>query len=252
MTTRHALTMAWLFWLVLCALGAGAGPPDLGGRTKTEVDTAARLAGFPEADYPYFSGPNGCGPGGWKSQLVPDKSHIIAGSDFSTACNSHDRAYMTLGKTQAQADLEFRSNLRRAVRNYQIRNLLIAANQSLFPAPKVAKPDFRQRLQAQADQALKDLWRPWKWRNFAENHTAAVQTILLDEAGHHADKLLGHLGFDSKTFMLQPIRALEMLALAEIYYQAVSRSGAPHYTLAQTRQREYEAWLTGYLRTPPQ
>jgi hypothetical protein len=230
-----------------------AGPVDLGGYTKAEVDAAARTAGFADADYPYFSGPNGCGPEGWKSRIVPERSHIITGSDFGTACNAHDRAYMTLGKTRAEADKEFRSHLRRSVGRYQVRNLFLIADHYLRPATKESKPkpDIKQRLRAQGDKAIRDLWRPWKWRKFADNHTEAVQTILLDEAGHQAEQALGDLGLESKTFMLKPSRTLEMFALAEIYYQAVRRSGEKHYDQSQTRQREYEAWLTEYLRTHP-
>lgn len=53
---------------------------------------------------------NGCGPGGWKVDLVPDE---LLGLDISEACNIHDFMY-TIGTCEAdkkEADETFRKNL---------------------------------------------------------------------------------------------------------------------------------------------
>lgn len=57
---------------------------------------------------------NGCGPGGWKVDLVPDS---IWGLDVSAACNIHDWMY-TAGRTLAdkdEADRVLLNNLLRLV-----------------------------------------------------------------------------------------------------------------------------------------
>jgi hypothetical protein len=253
MALRAGLLRVMLSWgaAILLLTNAVAGPLDLGGHTKAEVDAAAQRAGFVDADYPYYSRPNGCGPDGWKSRLIPQRSHLILGANFGKACDAHDRAYMTLGKSRSEADREFRKNLRGSVASHQMSNLVAAAGEFLRPPQKGPRPDLGQRLKAQAEQAKKDLWRPWKWRRFLENQQDAVQEILLDEARHQADKALGGVGLEKASFMLKPSRTLEMLALAEVYYQAVRRVGAKYYEESQARQREYEAWLAGYLKGVP-
>jgi len=57
---------------------------------------------------------NGCGPGGWKVDLVPDRMY---GLDVSAACDIHDWMY-TVGLTLAdkeEADRVFLNNLLRLI-----------------------------------------------------------------------------------------------------------------------------------------
>lgn len=57
---------------------------------------------------------NGCGPGGWKAALVPDR---MWGLDVSAACDIHDWMY-TVGQTLAdkeEADRVFLNNLHRLI-----------------------------------------------------------------------------------------------------------------------------------------
>jgi hypothetical protein len=57
---------------------------------------------------------NGCGPGGWLGELVPE---TIWGVPVSAACDIHDWMYV-MGKTQAdkeEADDVFRNNLLRLI-----------------------------------------------------------------------------------------------------------------------------------------
>lgn len=57
---------------------------------------------------------NGCGTGGWKSDLVPDS---ILGVDISEACNIHDWMYV-MGSTIAakdEADRTFLNNMLRLI-----------------------------------------------------------------------------------------------------------------------------------------
>jgi len=57
---------------------------------------------------------NGCGPGGWKIDLVPDS---IFGCDISMACNIHDFMYH-MGSTiedKDRADRVFLNNMSRLV-----------------------------------------------------------------------------------------------------------------------------------------
>ena len=66
--------------------------------SNVQLDYGAQQAGFSDADYPFYSHVNGCGPDGWKGKLIPDKSHVWEGVDWTSACNVHDRDYMTIGK----------------------------------------------------------------------------------------------------------------------------------------------------------
>lgn len=57
---------------------------------------------------------NGCGPAGWKGQLIPDTAY---GLDISAACNIHDWMYLA-GSTLAEkeeADRVFLNNLLRLI-----------------------------------------------------------------------------------------------------------------------------------------
>jgi hypothetical protein len=57
---------------------------------------------------------NGCGPGGWKIDLIPD---TIYGLDISSACNIHDWMY-NAGSTLAEkdeADRVFLNNVLRLI-----------------------------------------------------------------------------------------------------------------------------------------
>ena len=59
---------------------------------------------------------NGCGPGGWKFDLIPD---TMLGLSVTEACNIHDWDY-TEGKTQADkeaADERFLANCRALIDN---------------------------------------------------------------------------------------------------------------------------------------
>jgi hypothetical protein len=57
---------------------------------------------------------NGCGPGGWKYDLIPD---TMWGLDVSEACNIHDYMYYigVTEKDKVLADGAFRENLRKIV-----------------------------------------------------------------------------------------------------------------------------------------
>lgn len=50
---------------------------------------------------------NGCGPGNWKLDLVPDE---LLGVDIEEPCNVHDYEYW-LGKDRAQADARLHANI---------------------------------------------------------------------------------------------------------------------------------------------
>jgi len=59
-----------------------------------EINNAAKLAGYPFAEFPYASISNGCGANDdWKSKYVPDGFFGLA--DFTYACNCHDLCYLT-------------------------------------------------------------------------------------------------------------------------------------------------------------
>lgn len=76
------------------------------------------MTGRLQAPSSYYSVPreeilrvvNGCGPGKWKFDFVPDK---LLGNDFTEACNIHDWRYY-IGGTESDrlvADLELFSNM---------------------------------------------------------------------------------------------------------------------------------------------
>jgi hypothetical protein len=86
--------------------------PELpNGLTEAEVDRQAEAHGFPEAQYPYFSPPNGCGPGNswWRYHGTPNgplgaypvnliRKYLIDGKDvftFKESCNEHDICYIS-------------------------------------------------------------------------------------------------------------------------------------------------------------
>ena len=58
---------------------------------------------------------NGCGPGGWKFDVVPDN---LLGVDISRACEIHDWDYAdgTLDRHRNEADKRFLRNMRKLVR----------------------------------------------------------------------------------------------------------------------------------------
>ncbi len=59
-----------------------------------EINSTAQLAGFPDANYPYASNSNGCGPADdWKWILVPGGFFGLA--DFTSTCDCHDKCYLT-------------------------------------------------------------------------------------------------------------------------------------------------------------
>jgi hypothetical protein len=67
--------------------------PELpSGLTEAKVNQQARANGFPKAQYPHFSSPNGCGPAdSFTWHLIPNDP---SGYDFTEACNHHDICYM--------------------------------------------------------------------------------------------------------------------------------------------------------------
>jgi hypothetical protein len=73
-------------------------PPKLPSRiSKQKIDSYARSQGFPQANYPYFGTPDGCGSsagGAWKYRPVPD-GPINENIYFTKACNRHDICYMS-------------------------------------------------------------------------------------------------------------------------------------------------------------
>lgn len=80
---------------------------------------------------------NGCGPGGWKVDLVPD---TVWGLDISEACNIHDWMY-TVGETvtdKAEADRVFLNNCLRLVdagsKNWILRGLRRQAVKDYYDA----------------------------------------------------------------------------------------------------------------------
>lgn len=77
-------------------------PSLLDGMTEENVNEAARSNGFPDAQYPFFSPPNGCGSGS-TYHLTPNGS---PNADFRPACINHDTCYMT-GGTKEECDNTF-------------------------------------------------------------------------------------------------------------------------------------------------
>lgn len=60
---------------------------------------------YPDAQYPYYSVPNGCGsPGPPDTSWVPEK---WGAADFTEACDYHDSCYMTLGENKYVCDEKF-------------------------------------------------------------------------------------------------------------------------------------------------
>jgi len=63
---------------------------------------------FPLASYPFAQKPDGCS--GWNSpKQVPDS---IAGIDFTSACNQHDKCYYTLGSDFHKCNANFLADLK--------------------------------------------------------------------------------------------------------------------------------------------
>lgn len=50
---------------------------------------------------------NGCGPGGWKIDVIPDN---LLGASIREACDRHDMAYH-LGRDKDEADRDFIANM---------------------------------------------------------------------------------------------------------------------------------------------
>lgn len=97
---------------------------------KGSIDHHARLAGFPESDYPYFSKPNGCGPGaGTLNHAIPD---TVQGGrvNWRPVCNRHDLCYMTYGVDRAHCDNVFLAGMQRSC-NEQLNSI---AEKALLPS----------------------------------------------------------------------------------------------------------------------
>lgn len=80
---------------------------------------------------------NGCGPGGWKVDLIPDS---LYGLDISEACNIHDWMY-TAGATlkdKAEADRVFLNNMIRLINSkgsiWIIKRLRLRAAKAYYEA----------------------------------------------------------------------------------------------------------------------
>jgi hypothetical protein len=83
----------------------------------------ARLASSPEVDNGATNPVgrrrygNGCGPGGWKETIIPDRTFFF---DFRDACEGHDLCYGTWGTRKPDCDVQFRNACLRACVRYLI------------------------------------------------------------------------------------------------------------------------------------
>jgi RHS repeat-associated protein len=57
----------------------------------------------PKKDNPNV--PNGCGPSGWKSKIIPNKPFWMI--NFESACNTHDKCYGRCNADRDLCDIEF-------------------------------------------------------------------------------------------------------------------------------------------------
>jgi hypothetical protein len=220
--------------------------------TKQELDAAAQLNGFPDADFPFYSTVNGCGPDGWKNQLVPEKSHIWSGVEFTESCNMHDRAYMTLGKPRGEADDEFRNNLNKAVDRY----LNATVEQTFERVVKRVVIDrvprqVTRRVVEQVKKRVKDILKPWKWIEVIVEEARDIVETVYDEVQREVEETVKDIRMVPRASMLSPARIAEMKGLVEVYYLAVSKAGQPFYNGSQAKQASYEEWLADFAAKNP-
>lgn len=220
--------------------------------TKQELDTAARNSGFSEADFPFYSSVNGCGPDGWKNQLVPEKSHIWVGVEFTESCNIHDRAYMTVGKSRDEADSEFRDNLNRAVDRY--------LNETVErTVDRVVKRIVIDRIPRQVTKRVvdhvkrraKNFFKPWKWIEIIVEDARDVVETVYDEVQREFEEIVKDVQTVPRVSMLTPSRIAEMKGLVQIYYLAVRAAGESFYNGSQSKQASYEEWLADFVAKNP-
>lgn len=204
---------------------------------KAEFDRAARTSSFPDADYPYYSAPNGCGPDDWKSRLVPQRSHVFTGPDFAPSCDTHDRGYMTLKRAKETTDRTFRDDLNRALADW-LKELVAEGRGRLVKQLKIVRRKVGTReVKAWATTALDPLGVVVR-RKVPIYEYARTEVEVFFERGSNA-------------LLLGPDRVAEMKVEIQAYYQAVRNAGGPYYNDAQKQQRLYEEWLRTYQRDHP-
>ena len=222
------------------------------GTTKTQVDAAARRDGFPEADYPFYSPVNQCGPDGWKGKLVPDSSHVLkgCGADWAPACDQHDRDYMTVGMNRDEADQRFKKALDAAADKYIQRFL----DDMIIIIRDVASDDkYWEKEAREIEECVKKV-RPKVCFRFGvlvpcgiEDFLDCVKkTVMVDvEKVRRVVKQVPTLVARATTMTPESIALMKSEPVA--YYEAVHLSGEEYYTKSQQKQRDYEAWLGRYL-----
>lgn len=233
---------------------AAAQPPVLSGWSKAEIDALARAADpdFHNADYPYYSAPNGCGEDGWKGRLVPNKSQVWEGVEFLPACNQHDRAYMTVGKKRVDADVEFHQALAKAVDDYLSasinHNIQTKVKKSIMTrVPREVKRIVVDRVK----RLVPDSWYPWKWIETWIDVTREVMDLVYDEVKTDIEETVTEVRTVTRATVVGPERELQMRAMVDTYYAAVRVGGEDAYNDAQTKQRRYENWLSENIKNRP-
>lgn len=232
-----------------------AATPAVWASDKARIDEAARSAGFPESDYPYYSPKNGCGPDGWRNYLVPELSHVFLGCDFSGACDRHDADYMTVGVTKEAADERFRLELHAAIVRYveETRAKLAARAASPEEHPSIGRAARRAlEVVANTESVLSATDRNFvvRWWCWAAGALSARREVMAAcGSGWSAAKEAGEAWIDEAT--LSDAQVEFMHWEADLYFEAVRRFGGGRFSAVQEEQARYQAWVERFESASP-
>ncbi|MFN9114848.1 MAG: hypothetical protein ACK5XN_32715 [Bacteroidota bacterium] len=215
--------------------------------SRDQLNGAAKSAGFTDADFPFYSSTNGCGPDGWKNKIVPEKSIVLLGADFSAACNQHDRDYMTLGMSREAADARFRAALHGAVNDY-LKETVTHTVRVAFK--RVVKVEETYQIPKQVVKtSLKKVWKkPWKLIMMP----VVVTETVMEDAKRIVEKEIEDFRDDVKLVTrastLSPDQIATMHRSADLYADFVETLGESYYNGSQTKQAAFEAWSQDFVR----
>lgn len=216
--------------------------------TKEQLDAAARKSGFSDADYPYYSNVNCCGPDGWKNKAVPNKSLYLIGADWSIACNQHDRDYMTIGADRNDADKRMKKAMEKIMQNYLKETVTITVERAINRTVKKVVPvKTTKRVAEKVKKRVKDSWKPWKWHTLWITVHRDVVEITYKEIKEEVTDIVKDTKVVTRASTFSPEHIQLMKAEIEIYYQAIHQLGEPYFNESQKKQQKYTEWLEGYL-----
>lgn len=216
--------------------------------SKEELDKAAKEAGIGDADYPYYSTTNACGPDGWMNKLIPDKSHLVEGADWTNACNQHDRDYMTLGMDRGKADLRMRDHMKDAMEDYLKETVTITTKRAVKRIVTERVPrQIPKLVTVRRCIRIPDRRRPLRFiEQWVEETREEFETIY-EDVQKEIEELVDDVKTAKRAATLSPEQVELMRREIDTYYGFLVGAGWKFFRGSQAKQAAYLEWLNGYL-----